>query len=386
MKERISILGATGSIGTSALDVVSRHLDRFEIAAVSCNQNVKKLAQICSVFHPSRAIVASEEKLPELKKLLESASPSTKAFAGSHAIAQEAAGDSATVLVAIVGAAGLEPSFLAARTGKKLLLANKESVVCGTDVLMDCVKKYGARLLPVDSEHSAIFQSLEGASERSRSGARLVLTCSGGPFLKRQDLSSVKVSDALSHPTWSMGSKITIDSATLMNKGLEVIEASYLFDFPADKIDVVIHPQSIIHSLVAYEDGCVMAELGLPDMRSPISYALGYPDRIASGVGALDLAKIGTLTFEAPNTLKFPLLKLAYNALKAHDASTIVLNASNEIAVGAFLSGRIGFTDIFSAVENALEASHYEKPSSIEEILAVDREVRIRTREALRLC
>lgn len=372
-KERIALLGATGSIGTSALSVLALHPGRFELASLACAKNVGKLVELCRLWHPDRAVVADESLLPELRAgLLEAGLEDVAPLAGEAAVAAEAARDDVdTVVLAVVGAAGLRPSFTAARAGKRMLLANKESVVCAGELLMREVASHGATLIPVDSEHSAVFQCLQ-ARARKDTPFEIVLTCSGGPFRTRRDLSDVKPEDALAHPTWSMGGKITIDSATLMNKGLEVIEASHLFACPPERIKVVVHPQSVIHSLVRFEDGCSLAQLGLPDMRSPIAFALGFPERMASGVAPLRLEEVGSLSFEAPDVERFPLLKLAYEALSAGDGSTVVLNAANEIAVEAFLKRRLSFTGIFSTVAKTLSGLERARPASLEEVLELD--------------
>ncbi len=386
-KERIAILGATGSIGTSALEVIGLHPERFEGVSLTAASRVEELARLCAKWRPSRAIIAKAECEGALKARLAALGvENIEVLSGEAAIAAEAArSDVDTVLLAIVGAAGLAPSFAAARAGKRMLLANKESVVCGGRLLMDTVTQSGATLLPVDSEHSAIYQSLKSRGVPA-TPFEIVLTCSGGPFRNRADLSGITPEDALAHPTWAMGAKITIDSATLMNKGLEVIEARYLFDCAPKHIHVVIHPQSIIHSMVRFADGCAIAQLGLPDMKSPIAFALGYPERIASGVAPLALEKIGSLTFEAPDTNRFPLLKLAYEALSDKAAATTVLNAANEVAVDAFLRRALSFTGIFKAV--ALTLEHFDLPevTTLDDILAVDREARLKAKEALTRC
>ena len=282
---------------------------------------------------------------------------------------------------AVVGAAGVAPTFAAARAGKRLLLANKESVVCGGRLLMETVRNSGCELLPVDSEHNAIFQCLAGATEKAR--ARIVLTASGGPFRGRTNLEGITPEQAVAHPKWSMGRKISVDSASLMNKGLEVIEARWLFDFEPGRIKVVVHPESIVHSAVEFEDGAVIAQLGSADMRTPIAYSLGWPERLDGCAKRLSLAEIGRLTFEEPDTKTFPLLQAAYDALAADNGATIVLNAANEIAVEAFLEGRIGFTDIFSTVRGMLESILAPLPGSVDEIIELDRAVRAKTRERL---
>ncbi len=384
-KERVTLLGATGSIGRSAADVCLRHPDRYEVVALAGGSRVGPLVEAARKLGARRVVVADETKAGELRTALDAAGlREVESGAGMRDVAALAeSGDTDAVLQAIVGAAGLEPTFAAAGAGKRLLLANKESVVCGGELLMRTVEEGGALLLPVDSEHSAIFQSLAGATPQARGKARIILTASGGPFRgkKRADLEGVTPERAVAHPKWSMGRKISVDSATLMNKGLEVIEARWLFDVPCDRIDVLVHPESVIHSMVAYEDGAVMAELGDPDMRTPIAVALAWPERISAGVKMLDLARIGRLTFEEPDRETFPLLDAAYEALRSGGNATIRLNAANEVAVEAFLAGRIGFTGIFDVVRRTLDRKT-EPVRTLEDILAFDRQARA---EALRL-
>lgn len=375
--ERLSILGATGSIGRSALDVISRYPDRFSVYAVTANSSVKKLAAAAKESSAKIAVIANEELLPDLEKELKDIGARAKAFAGSKAIDDAASAQDTDIVVgAIVGAAGISSTFKAAEAGKKLLLANKESVVCGGKILMDTIKKSHAVLMPVDSEHNAIFQCLVGATEKSRAQANIILTCSGGPFRNRADLSEVTVEEATHHPNWSMGKKITVDSATLMNKGLEVIEARWLFDTPAERIQVVIHPQSVIHSMVQYEDGVVIAQMGAPDMRNTIAYSLGFPERLDAGVTPLNFSKIKSLTFEEPDLKRFPQLGYAYEALKMGGAASIVLNAANEIGVEAFIRGKIGFTDIAVLCRSMMYGFQPPAPQNLEEILETDRVAR----------
>lgn len=375
--ERIALLGATGSIGTSTVDVVSRYPERFFIEAVAAGSNYEKLAEVAARCHSRYAVIADKNLHGALKEALKRHGSTAEAFAGAEAI-DDIAGMEAvdTVVGAIVGAAGISSTFAAAQAGKKLLLANKESVVCGGSLLMDTIAQCGAKLYPVDSEHNAIFQCLEGASSETRSKARIILTASGGPFRNRKDLSGVTVEEATHHPNWSMGKKITVDSATLMNKGLEVIEARWLFDFPADRIDVVVHPQSIIHSMVQYEDGVVIAQLGAADMRNTIAYSLGYPKRMDAGVKPLDFTTIGQLTFEKPDLNRFPQLGYAYEALAMGGAACIVLNAANEVAVDAFLRRKIQFMDIAKVCRELLYGFRCESPKNLEEIMLIDKEAR----------
>lgn len=385
MTQPITLLGATGSIGRSTLDVVARYPDRFHIHAVAGGSRVEPLVDICRQVRPMRAVIADKSKLDVLRAALNDAGlAGVEVGAGSEAVtalAEDA--DTEVVVQAVVGAAGVAPTFAAARAGKRLLLANKESVVCGGRLLMDTVKANGCELLPVDSEHNAIFQCLSGATPQARAGARIILTASGGPFRGRRNLEGITPAQAVAHPKWSMGRKISVDSATLMNKGLEVIEARWLFDVEPDRIDVVVHPESIVHSAVEFEDGAVIAQLGSADMRTPIAYSLGWPERMDGHAKRLSLAEIGRLTFEAPDTETFPLLARAFDALRADDASTIVLNAVNEIAVEAFLDERIAFTDIFSTVNDMLAEVAAPLPKRVDDIIELDERVRRLTRERL---
>lgn len=383
--QNIAIFGATGSIGGSTLDVLSHYKDRYRVFALTANSRVEELVRLCESHHPRIALVADESKKDELASSLKTRGlTDIEVWAGESDLVRLAALPEVDVAVlAIVGAAGLAPTFSAARAGKRLLLANKESVVCGGALLMKSIKEHGAELLPVDSEHNAIFQCLTSASDEDRKNARLILTASGGPFRKRMDLTEVTPEDAVAHPTWNMGRKISVDSATLMNKGLEVIEASWLFGFPPDRIDVVIHPQSLIHSMVQYADGCILAQMGAPDMRTPIAYSLGWPERLDGFAKRVDFAALGTVTFEAPDIQRFPQLGYAYEALRMGGAASIVLNAANEIAVEAFLDRRIRFLDIARACRHMMDTMVLAAPKSLPEVLAADREARIRTREVI---
>lgn len=382
MTQPVTLLGATGSIGRSTIDVVRSYPDRFHIHAVAGGSRVSELVDVCREVHPRHVAVADETKLTDLRQALGHAGLSDiQVHAGQQAVADLAADpDTDVVVQAIVGAAGVAPTFAAAQSGKRLLLANKESVVCGGGLLMDAVRRGGAELLPVDSEHNAIFQCLAGATEKARDEARIVLTASGGPFRGRKDLSGITPAEAVRHPKWSMGRKISVDSATLMNKGLEVIEASWLFGFAPERIKVVVHPESIVHSAVEFADGALIAQLGSADMKTPIAYSLGWPERMDGHSKRLSLAEIGTLTFEEPDMITFPLLGMAYDALRAGGAACIILNAANEIAVEAFLAGKIGFTDIFKTVVTMLETMTAADPQSVDEILALDRRARLETR------
>lgn len=383
--QNIAIFGATGSIGGSTLDVLSHYKDRYRVFALTANSRVEELVRLCESHHPRIALVADESKKDELASSLKTRGlTDIEVWAGESDLVRLAALPEVDVAVlAIVGAAGLAPTFSAARAGKRLLLANKESVVCGGALLMTSIKEHGAELLPVDSEHNAIFQCLTSASDEDRKNARLILTASGGPFRKRMDLTGVTPEDAVAHPTWNMGRKISVDSATLMNKGLEVIEASWLFGFPPDRIDVVIHPQSLIHSMVQYADGCILAQMGAPDMRTPIAYSLGWPERLDGFAKRVDFAALGSVTFEAPDIQRFPQLGYAYEALRMGGAASIVLNAANEIAVEAFLDRRIRFLDIARACRHMMDTMVLAAPKSLPEVLAADREARIKTREVI---
>lgn len=383
--QNIAIFGATGSIGGSTLDVLSHYKDHYKVFALTANSRVEELVRLCESHHPRVALVADESKKGKLASALKTRGlTDIEVWAGESDLVRLAALPEVDVAVlAIVGAAGLAPTFSAARAGKRLLLANKESVVCGGALLMNSIREHGAELLPVDSEHNAIFQCLACASEEDRKNARLILTASGGPFRKRMDLTEVTPEDAVAHPTWNMGRKISVDSATLMNKGLEVIEASWLFGFPPDRIDVVIHPQSLIHSMVQYADGCIFAQMGAPDMRTPIAYSLGWPKRLDGFAKRVDFAALGSVTFEAPDIQRFPQLGYAYEALRMGGAASIVLNAANEIAVEAFLDRRIRFLDIARACRQMMDSLVLAAPKSLEEVLAADREARIKTREVI---
>lgn len=386
---RISILGATGSVGKATRDVVAdQGVDGpvFQVAALTAHSNAEQLAAAAIEQNAEFAAIARPDLYADLKSAL--AGTGIKAAAGESGIAEAAAHGADMVVVAIVGIAGLQPTLAALETGASVALANKESMVCGGPLLTNVAKKSGARLLPIDSEHNAIFQVLD----RRERVEKVTLTASGGPF-RRSTLAEMEKATratALRHPNWSMGAKISIDSATMMNKGLELIEAAYLFDLEPDEIDIVVHPQSIVHSLVNYDDGSVLAQMGQPDMRIPISYALSWPRRMKlPAVERLDLAKIGRLDFEPPDFVRFPALNLARHAIEKKGAAPIILNAANEIAVEAFLQDQIGFLSISAAVEEMLEEDTgyqgNETPVRLEDILGIDEEIRRRTKERLRL-
>ncbi|MFZ6844978.1 1-deoxy-D-xylulose-5-phosphate reductoisomerase [Undibacterium sp. RuTC16W] len=380
--QTICVLGSTGSIGVSTLDVIARHPDRYQVFALTAHSRVIKLAQQCEQFRPQVAVVGSVAAAAELQGLLKEKKLTTQVLYGPQALCDVAsASDCDTVMAAIVGAAGLPASLAAAKAGKKVLLANKEALVMSGQLFINAVTESGAVLLPIDSEHNAIFQCLPFNYDRQAQAhgiSKVILTASGGPFLNRslESLSDVTPDEAVAHPNWVMGRKISIDSATMMNKGLEVIEAHWLFATPADQIDVLIHPQSVIHSMVSYEDGSVLAQLGNPDMRTPIAYGLAYPERINSGVAPLDLVKIAKLNFEAPDFSRFPCLALAYAALRAGQTASIILNASNEIAVQAFLDGKIGFRMIDQIIARVMDKIALSVADDIGSILECDRVTR----------
>jgi len=379
--KKITILGSTGSIGQSTLDVVRRNPDAFDVIGLAEGHDPALLIKQVQEFKPALVSVRDEGIAQEIKGQLGADCP--EITFGLDGACQVAAMDADLVVSAIVGAIGIRPTLAAIEKGTTVALANKETLVAAGELVMKRAREKGVALLPIDSEHSAIFQSLVG---HQRAGiSRLILTASGGPFRTstKDELEKVTVEQALNHPRWSMGAKITVDSASLMNKGLEVIEARWLFDMPVSKVDVVVHPQSIVHSLVEYVDGCVVAELGEPDMRAPISYALSYPDRLPSGVGKLELDKIGTLTFEKPDFDKFPALQLAYDALEAGGTMPATMNASNEIAVAAFLDGKIKFLDIPRLVKKTMEKHSPTSYTTVEEIIATDKRARELTAEAI---
>lgn len=367
----IAILGSTGSIGVSTLDVVRQHPDRFSVAGLAAGNNIGLLADQIREFRPRVVSVKDASSIDALRAALGNECP--EILCGTEGAAAVAAADEAELVIsAIVGAAGLVPTVTAIKAGKHIGLANKETMVVAGRLVSDLARQHGVEIIPVDSEHSAIYQSLAG--HRHEDVLRVILTASGGPFLNTpaEDILKVTPAQALRHPKWNMGAKITIDSATLMNKGLEVIEAHWLFDMPAEKIGVVVHPQSIIHSMVEYIDGCVMAQLGVPDMRAPIAYAMAWPERCPSGIERLDLTRSGTLTFQEPDTGRFPSLRLAYEALKAARTYPAVLNAANEIAVAAFLDGRIGFTGIPELVDKTMQAHVAWEPVELDEYIQAD--------------
>ncbi|MBN8441762.1 MAG: 1-deoxy-D-xylulose-5-phosphate reductoisomerase [Thauera sp.] len=376
--QRITVLGATGSIGVSTLDVIARHPDRFTVFALTAHSQADLLREQCLKFRPRYAVLGDQRSADMLQGALRESGCATEVLAGVEALETVSShADTDAVMAAIVGAAGLRPTLAAARAGKRVLLANKEALVLSGQLFMDAVARSGSVLLPIDSEHNAVFQSLPTDYARDPTAAgvrRVLLTASGGPFRDRplSDLDAVTPEQACAHPNWVMGRKISVDSATMMNKGLEVIEAHWLFGVPADRIEVVVHPQSVIHSMVDYADGSVIAQLGNPDMRTPIANALAWPERIESGVKPLDLFEIGRFTFERPDLERFPCLRLAYEALRAGGSAPAVLNAANEEAVAAFLDGRIGFRQIGEVISSTLEQVARMPVDSLDAVLAAD--------------
>ena len=376
--QNITILGSTGSIGMSTLDVLARHSERYSVYALTAHSRVEQLAEQCSQFNPKLAIVGSAAAAAQLSNLLRAKNLPTEVAYGEAALCEVASAAACdVVMAAIVGAAGLAPSLAAARAGNKILLANKEALVMSGQLFIDAVSQSGAVLLPIDSEHNAIFQCLPHGYQRHPAAVgveKVLLTASGGPFLHRavETLSAVTPAEAVAHPNWVMGRKISVDSATMMNKGLEVIEAHWLFGALASQIEVVIHPQSVIHSMVSYVDGSVLAQLGNPDMRTPIANALAYPERIASGVAPLDLTVIGQLQFTRPDLLRFPCLKLAYDALLAGGSAATILNAANEVAVQAFLDEKIGFHMIDQLIARTMDKLPLFPVTDIDALLEQD--------------
>ena len=385
--QNIAILGATGSIGASTLDVIARHPSRFRVAALTAHRQVDELADLCRRHRPDYVCVADVAHAPRLRERLAGAGVGCRVLAGEAGLVEVASlPEVDCVMAAIVGAAGLRATLAAARAGKKLLLANKEALVIAGPVFMETVRASGAMLLPIDSEHNAIFQCLPpfASGELVAKGVRrILLTGSGGPFRSRSraELHRVTPDEACAHPNWVMGRKISVDSATMMNKGLEIIEARWLFGASAEQIQVVVHPQSVVHSMVEYADGSVIAQLGHPDMRTPIAQALAYPERIEAGVSSLDLFRIGLLSFEQPDFERFPALELAYAALRSGGAAPATLNAANEVAVAAFLEGRLPFLQITAVIEEALNSLSADALGTLEDVLAADARARARANQ-----
>jgi len=373
-RRRVSILGATGSVGTSTLDLIERHPERFEVVALTAARNVAALAEAARRTRAQLAVIDDPALLGELEQRLEGSD--CRAATGREALIEAAAGGADWVMAAIVGCAGLEPVMAAIEAGRTVALANKESLVTAGVIMIDAAARSGARILPVDSEHNAIFQCL--ADNRPCDVSRLVLTASGGPFrtMSRDKMAAVTPEQAVAHPNWSMGAKISVDSATMMNKGLELIEAHHLFGLPSERIDILVHPQSVVHSMVEYVDGSVLAQLGSPDMRIPIAHALTWPERIDTPAQRLDLAAVGALTFEQPDEARFPALRVARAALEAGGAASIALNAANEEAVASFLGRKIGFLDIDRTVEETVARTSAAAPRSIADVIDIDRDAR----------
>jgi 1-deoxy-D-xylulose-5-phosphate reductoisomerase len=379
---RITVLGATGSIGRQTLSLVGDEPERFEVEALTAHQDVEGLAAAAIAHRARLAVIADPSRYRSLERAL--AGSGIEAAAGPEAVAEAAARPADWVMSAIVGAAGLAPTLAAIRRGAMVALATKESLVCAGRLLMAEVARSGSLLLPVDSEHNAIFQALKG--EPASCVERLILTASGGPFRARPlaEMARVTPAEAIAHPNWSMGAKISVDSATMMNKGLELVEAHHLFALPEDQLDILVHPESIVHSLVAFCDGSCLAQLGQPDMRIPIAHTLGWPERLEAPTPRLDLAQVARLTFEAPDPVRFPALRLARQALRAGGGAPTVLNAANEVAVAAFLDGRIGFLEIAAVVEDVLGHTAAPPPGSLEEVVALDGEARRRAENRIR--
>jgi 1-deoxy-D-xylulose-5-phosphate reductoisomerase len=378
---RVTVLGSTGSVGTNTLDLIARHPEQYHVEALTAQRNVDALAEQARRFGARLAVIADPERYGALKQALSGSG--IAAAAGPQGLIEAAAAPADWVMAAIVGAAGLAPTLAAVRRGAAIALANKECLVCGGALMTNEVKAHGATLLPADSEHNAIFQVFD--FERPENVERIVLTASGGPFrtFERAAMARVTPAQAVKHPNWDMGAKISIDSATMMNKGLELIEAFHLFPVAAERIEILVHPQSVIHSMVAYNDGSVLAQLGSPDMRTPIANTLAWPTRMPTPAARLDLAKIGSLTFEAPDADRFPALGLARRALEAGGGAPIVLNAANEVAVTAFLAGRIGFLEIAELVERTMDAVADCAVDTLEAVYALDAEARAKAGELM---
>ena len=376
MSKSVTILGATGSIGTSALDLIERDPGGFTVSAVTAAGNVAALAAIARRTKARLAVIADDRLLPELTERL--AGSDCSAAAGDQALSEAASGEADLVIAAIVGCAGLKPAMAAVEAGRTVALANKEALVTAGALMTEAASRASATILPIDSEHNAIYQCISGA--RLEDISRIILTASGGPFrtASAAAIRSATPRQAVAHPNWSMGAKISVDSATMMNKGLELIEAHYLFGLPSERIDIVVHPQSVVHSLVEFIDGSVLAQLGAPDMRIPIAFALAWPKRMATPAERLDLAALARLDFEAPDSERFPALRLARSALEAGGAAPTVLNAANEVAVERFLAGAIGFPDIARIVEDSLGRDNSPAPHSIDDVIAIDQATRQR--------
>ncbi|PSW12619.1 1-deoxy-D-xylulose-5-phosphate reductoisomerase [Photobacterium sanctipauli] len=392
---KLTILGATGSIGSSTLAVAAQNPDLFDVVALAAGSNSQKMFELCMQWRPKYAAMASESAARELATQLKQHNIATEVLAGEAGMCQVAALDEVdTVMAAIVGAAGLLPTMAGVKAGKRILLANKEALVMSGQMFIDACREYGAELLPVDSEHNAIFQSLPAEIQRkmgycdleSAGVSKILLTGSGGPFRYTDvaELDAVTPEMAIAHPNWSMGPKISVDSATMMNKGLEYIEARWLFNASREQMDVIIHPQSVIHSMVQYKDGSVLAQMGLPDMRTPIACAMSYPERVDAGVAPLDFSQVGEFTFLKPDFARYPCLKLAIDACYAGQAATTALNAANEVAVAAFLARQIGFTDIARINQQVLEQAPMREPADLESVIELDRIARNLAKDVIR--
>jgi 1-deoxy-D-xylulose-5-phosphate reductoisomerase len=384
LARRVTILGSTGSVGRQTIDLISREPLKYEVVALTAHKNVAKLIEQARALKPELAVIADERHYRELKEAL--AGTNIAVAAGAEAVVEAAEADSDWVMSAIVGAAGLPGTLAATRRGAVIAFANKETLVCAGPLMMKLASEAGAQLLPVDSEHNAIWQVFD--FERREAISRLILTASGGPFrtASREEMAKVTPERAVKHPVWNMGAKISIDSATLMNKALEIIEAHFLFQMPSEKIDVLVHPQSVIHSMVEYEDGSVLAQMGTPDMRTPIGYTLAWPERMATPAAKLDLAKLGQLTFEAPDPVKFPALRFAREAMKKGGTAPTALNAANEVAVQAFLDRRIGFLDIERINEATLNAIPAVALTDLDVLKEADKAARRFAEERAALC
>ncbi len=378
----VTILGSTGTIGVNTLDVVERNPERYRVVALTANRDHERLAEQCEAWQPEYAVMADPDAAERLAARLSRSAPAVEVLSGTDGLTRVAALEQVgCVMAAIVGAAGLLPTLAAARAGKRLLLANKESLVMSGKILLDAVRQNGAELLPIDSEHNAIFQCMPPDHARGLAAvgvSRILLTASGGPFRTRAlaELEDVTPDQACAHPNWVMGRKISVDSATMMNKGLEVIEACWLFDTDPDVVEVVIHPESVIHSMVEYEDGSVLAQLGNPDMRTPIAHAMGWPERVPSGVDMLDIVAVGQLNFERPDFERFPCLRLGIEAVRAGGTSSAILNAANEVSVQAFLEGRLRFTHIPQIIQTTLEDVSSNPAETLDRVLDDDRRAR----------
>ncbi len=389
----VTILGSTGSVGGSTLDVISRHPGKYRVYALTAASNAAKLAEQCRLYQPRFAVLAESSAAEWLEAEIRDCCPETRVLSGQTGLCQVSSDEDVdTVMAAIVGAAGLEPTLAAVKAGKRVLLANKEALVMSGDLFMEEVARSSATLLPIDSEHNAIFQCLPeyfAVGEADRAGIhKILLTGSGGPFLNRplDSFEQITPEEACAHPNWDMGRKISVDSATMMNKGLELIEACRLFGVDVDRIELVVHPQSVVHSMVSYTDGSVLAQMGNPDMRTPIAHALAWPERIDAGVAPLDLTDMAALEFVQPDLQRFPCLKLAYQALEQGGTAPAIINAANEVAVAAFLEGDIGFTRIPELISAALNSMPWQAADTLDAVIEADRQARARVRDLIEAC